>query len=210
MVLCSVAIHGLSIPFSLLGRRVHSVSRTWSRHTQPDWTTHTRHVTRAEDIIINRDPSALERGEAGLKGEDVSAFESKRASTSTATPPSPDDVGDIGEGSSTRTRADTVLDKDLEEDEKDTREEVPPDETERTTEWREGPHKIIERRDGPGGEVCRLIDDDVVVVDLVYRSRSKLSTTHSSPRGKPHQDGQALHIFAIYTTRLKKLIVAQK
>ena len=32
MVLCSILIHGLSIPFFSLGRRVHSVSRTWSRH----------------------------------------------------------------------------------------------------------------------------------------------------------------------------------
>jgi hypothetical protein len=189
---------------------VHSVSRTWSRHAPPDWTTHTRHVTRAEDIIINRDPSTLERGEAGLKGEEMSAFESKRASTSTAAPPSPDDVGEIGEGGSTETHAETVLEKDLEEGMKDTREEVPPDGTEKTTEWREGPHKIIERRDGPGGEVRRLIDDADVVVDLVYRSRSKLSTTHSSPRGKPHQDDQALRIFAIYITRLKKFIAAQK
>ncbi|KAF8125710.1 Sodium/hydrogen exchanger family-domain-containing protein [Boletus edulis] len=52
MVLCSVAIHGLSIPFFSLGRRVHSVSsRTWSRHASgPDWTTYTRHITRGEDV----------------------------------------------------------------------------------------------------------------------------------------------------------------
>ncbi|KIM41196.1 hypothetical protein M413DRAFT_43557, partial [Hebeloma cylindrosporum] len=65
MVLCSITIHGLSIPSFSLGRRVHSVSRTWSRRdTQtsapPDWTTQTRMVTRGEDIVINRDVADLE------------------------------------------------------------------------------------------------------------------------------------------------------
>lgn len=62
MVLCSITIHGLSIPSFSLGRRVHSVSRTWSRrdtmnsNRDPEWATHTRMVgTRREDIVINRD-----------------------------------------------------------------------------------------------------------------------------------------------------------
>ncbi|KAF9523393.1 Sodium/hydrogen exchanger family-domain-containing protein [Crepidotus variabilis] len=62
MVLCSITIHGLSIPSFSLGRRVHSVSRTWSRrdtmnsNRDPEWAQHTRNVgTRREDIVINRD-----------------------------------------------------------------------------------------------------------------------------------------------------------
>ena len=62
MVICSIMIHGLSIPGFSLGRRVHSVSRTWSRRDTigtrvgaPDWTNQTRLVTRAEDIVINWD-----------------------------------------------------------------------------------------------------------------------------------------------------------
>ncbi|KAG1818647.1 Sodium/hydrogen exchanger family-domain-containing protein [Suillus subaureus] len=152
MVLCSVAIHGLSIPFSLLGRRVHSVgSRTWSRHASsnvPDWATHTRHVTRAEDVIINRDPAGLERGEGGLTEEEKSVLESKRASTITASPLSPDGTEQVGEASSAETRAEAALAKDEEE----TKEETPPDGKEATAEWKEGPHKIIERRGGPGEE----------------------------------------------------------
>ena len=70
MVLCSITIHGLSIPGFSLGRRVHSVSRTWSRRDTtgsgrvgaPDWTNQARLVSRAEDIVINRD---LERGDGG-------------------------------------------------------------------------------------------------------------------------------------------------
>ncbi|EDR03541.1 uncharacterized protein LACBIDRAFT_253237 [Laccaria bicolor S238N-H82] len=99
MVLCSIAVHGLSIPSFSLGRRVHSVSRTWSRHASiPDWTTQVR-VTAPEDIVINRDRSDedLERG-MGMKeksdgstavlgdGEDLGEKEDE------------DDFGEKGEG----------------------------------------------------------------------------------------------------------------
>ncbi|KAF8887097.1 Sodium/hydrogen exchanger family-domain-containing protein [Infundibulicybe gibba] len=62
MVLCSITIHGLSIPGFSLGRRVHSVSRTWSRHAPPEWTNQARMVSRPEEIVINRD-NEMERGE---------------------------------------------------------------------------------------------------------------------------------------------------
>lgn len=63
MVLCSITVHGLSIPSFSLGRRVHSVSRTWSRHATgasmggaPEWANQTTLVTRGDEkIIINRD-----------------------------------------------------------------------------------------------------------------------------------------------------------
>ena len=69
MVLCSIAVHRLSIPSFSLGRRVHSVSRTWSRHASiPDWTNQAMVISAPEDIIINRDRSDedLERG-MGMK-----------------------------------------------------------------------------------------------------------------------------------------------
>ena len=66
IVLCSIIIHGLSIPGFSLGRRVHSLSTTWSRKDvtgsgrgAPDWTNQATLVPKAEDIIINRD---LEEG----------------------------------------------------------------------------------------------------------------------------------------------------
>lgn len=68
MVLCSITIHGLSIPSFSLGRRVHSVSRTWSRSAtlQSEWMNQTSVVRRPEDIVVNRDdPRALEEGRAG-------------------------------------------------------------------------------------------------------------------------------------------------
>ncbi|KAJ7764107.1 Sodium/hydrogen exchanger family-domain-containing protein [Mycena maculata] len=74
MVLCSITIHGLSIPSFSLGRRVHSVSRTWSRHTaatathpqQPDWMDHVRHA--GGGVVVNRDHEA-DRGRGDGAGE---------------------------------------------------------------------------------------------------------------------------------------------
>ena len=76
MVLCSILIHGLSIPFFSLGRRVTTVTRTWSRqpslHQIPDWALHTRRVERPEDVQINHDPeSTMERGQVSDNEKDV-------------------------------------------------------------------------------------------------------------------------------------------
>ncbi|KAH9949860.1 Sodium/hydrogen exchanger family-domain-containing protein [Amylocystis lapponica] len=146
MVLCSITVHGLSIPFFSLGRRVHSVSRTWSRHDTfgtfngrpsalPEWTTHTRRVMPGEDIVINRD-SEMERGTLSAvpiveKPEDSSSQDEK------------------GEGSSSQAQDEEAT----RTDGSDMRSEPVPDGKETETEWREGPHRIIERRAGPGEEV---------------------------------------------------------
>ena len=133
MVLCSIAVHGLSIPFFTFGRRVHSVSRTWSRHDTfgtfgstrrrsilPEWTTQIRHVQPGEEIIINRDDQA----------ESITPVE----------------------GSETQ-------EKHIEEDSPPTHEKPvpapdnPPDGEVRVQEWKEGPHRVIERREAPGAEV---------------------------------------------------------
>jgi len=141
MVLCSILIHGLSIPFFSLGRRV---SRTWSRQPSvPDWALHTRRVERAEDIVINRDPvNLMERGQAvaaakdgltettGLdedeKGDRLPREDSADADTLAVAMTKPEEA-----------KADNV-----------------PDGMEVLAEWKEGPHRIIERRIGPGEEVC--------------------------------------------------------
>lgn len=134
MVLCSIAVHGLSIPFFTFGRRVHSVSRTWSRHNTlethgsrrrtilPEWTTQIRHVQPGEEIVINRD----EREDSLTPVAGTSSEEEKHAE-------------DSPRGSAAVTMAE--------------KEDTPPDGTETYQEWREGPHKVIERREGPGMEV---------------------------------------------------------
>ncbi|KAL1741428.1 Sodium/hydrogen exchanger family-domain-containing protein [Schizophyllum fasciatum] len=123
IVLCSIVVHGLSIPGFSLGRRVHSVSRTWSRHANaPEWTTQARHVDRGEDVVINRDrDDAMERGE--LEKEEES--EPSSATRTTA--------GEPEKGPPTP--------------------EMPPDGDDVLSEWQEGRNTVIERRAGPGEEV---------------------------------------------------------
>jgi NhaP-type Na+/H+ or K+/H+ antiporter len=151
MVLCSITIHGLSIPSFSLGRRVHSVSRTWSRRdTQtsapPDWTTHTRMVTRGEDIVINRDVGDLERGDA-----DSVVLEKVGSGESTPT----DEVEKLGSsGISDDTKVHRPESpRQPQKAISDYRDEVPPDGTENITEWIEGSHRIVEKKLGPGSDV---------------------------------------------------------
>lgn len=151
MVLCSIATHGLSIPFFSLGRRVHSVSRTWSRHdtfgtfgnrSLPEWTTHTRRVMPGEDIVINRD-SEMERGTLTVheKEETRETYDQTEESTTHE---------EKEEGSSSPSQDDSAT----RVDGSDVRDENAPDGGEIIQEWQEGPHRIIERRAGPGEEVC--------------------------------------------------------
>ena len=164
MVLCSIVIHGLSIPSFSLGRRVHSVSRsvsrTWSRHAlAPDWTNQARLVERGADIVINRDNQT----EEGKSMPDEKLAPSSRASaitsaTSMEKPP-------IDEGSS-ETRTDT-----------DARKDYPPDGTEKLMEWHEGSYKVIERREEPGDDVSATppvcLSCIFIYVCYICRSMSK-------------------------------------
>lgn len=69
LVLASVLTHGLSIPFFVTGRRVHTLTYTWSRNpsiatnNEPAWTTHARRIIPGQDVEINRDE---EEGDIGL------------------------------------------------------------------------------------------------------------------------------------------------
>lgn len=87
MVLCSVLVHGLSIPFFSLGRRVHSISRTHSimltrtetrmsglsrdtRRPEPAWLSGVNRIIPGQIIRINRDDDDLEKGShAGRRAE---------------------------------------------------------------------------------------------------------------------------------------------
>ena len=160
MVLTSITIHGLSIPFFSLGRRVHSVSRTWSRHQSmdpsagPEWATHTRRVSRPEDIIINRDrghsnrESALERGELGLSTPNEKM--SRRGSSmiqdeKSGHYPSSAESDPHMNGASDRTAVSASGEE--------ARPDTPPDGEELTAEWKEGSDLVVEQRAGPGEEV---------------------------------------------------------
>ena len=176
MVLCSILIHGLSIPFFSLGRRVTTVTRTWSRQPSlPEWALHTHRVERAEDVVINRDPvSIMERGETGDAAKD--GLSGRRLEMVV---PEEDEKGDRGVPKRDTDSADAdVLTVAVAEPE-EAKADNAPDGTEVYGEWKEGPHRIIERRTGPGEEVriclCvrRHANDG-----WCARSRSRSSVTH--------------------------------
>jgi len=151
VVLCSILVHGLSIPFFSLGRRVHTVSRTWSRHGgAADWTNLTRRVSKGEDIVINRDTrdvqDHMERGEATpaatihekedivlMQGTVVTEKPVKDGDEASGSTPTTVSYGG-GTGPTETAREDSSI----------------------LAEWREGPHQVIERRTGPGEEVGPL------------------------------------------------------
>ena len=150
MVLCSILIHGLSIPFFSLGRRVTTVTRTWSRQPSlPEWALHTRRVERGEDVVINRDPvNIMERGEIDdAAKDDISGRRSEMVS------PEEDEKRDRDVPNGDRDSADadalTVAVTEPEE----AKAGNAPDGTEVYAEWTEGPHRVIERRTGPGEDV---------------------------------------------------------
>lgn len=156
MVLCSIAVHGLSIPFFSLSRRVHSVSRTWSRHdtfgrhSMPEWANQTRHVVPGQAIVINRDHEIdLERADGASDEKVDPEMDRSRRDSLTAQGES------SSEGGKEKSPAESTTSHPRHGDEAvDSREEVPPDGTDTEAEWREGNHRIIERRNGPGEEVC--------------------------------------------------------
>lgn len=152
MVLVSIMIHGLSIPFFSLGKRVHSIRHTWSRHNtvengRPEWANQTRQLAPGEEIIVNRDDAA-ERGE-GIE------FHEKRESVPTS----------VGEGSSgsVHTRIDIEAEGEHGQGEHIVSAEgrdgkmggttIDKEEEMEMTEWREGNDLVIERDPGHGEEV---------------------------------------------------------
>jgi hypothetical protein len=151
MVLCSVIIHGLSIPSFSLGRRVHSVSRTWSRHTLPDWTNQTRLVERGDDIVINRD---LEIG-GSLTPYEKSVMENQRVFSPRL------GIEAVANASEKQPGSEGVS------------LELGSEESRVVQEWKEGDRDVVERLGGPGEDVS--ISQMFVITKLngVNRSESK-------------------------------------
>ena len=150
MVLCSILLHGLSIPFFSLGRRVTTITRTWSRQPSlqvPDWALHTRRIERAEDVLINHDPaSTMERGQVSDNEEDV-----KTRHPSELTGFNEDEKGVRTLQRVDTAEADTLTIAVAESEE--AKPDNPPDGTD-SYEWKEGSLRIIDWRTGPGEEVC--------------------------------------------------------
>ncbi|CBQ71014.1 related to Na+/H+ antiporter AnNHA1 [Sporisorium reilianum SRZ2] len=69
-VLCSIIVHGFTIPFFAFGknarRRAHTLTRTWSRNPsmrddEPSWMSRVRRVRTGEDIVINTDDISADK-----------------------------------------------------------------------------------------------------------------------------------------------------
>ena len=134
----------MSIPFFSLGRRVHSVSRTWSRHPSmdptPEWANQTRRVTRPEDIIINRDDE-LERGELATEKPDGGRTTDSSPIEKALQSSPPSDAATGKEANEDQPRPDNAPDAATGN----------PNEKE-TTSWQEGRHLVVEHH-LPGEEV---------------------------------------------------------
>ncbi|THV04332.1 hypothetical protein K435DRAFT_816998 [Dendrothele bispora CBS 962.96] len=189
MVVCSVAIHGLSIPSFSLTRRLHT--RTFSRHTThgghsgAEWATQARHVTRGDQIVINKDPEHLGNTEAGRDGIDrAERGEAEKHDASSFRDSMLDaDSQSMEEGALRSTSCVMAHDRPLHvsANGQSTPTDLPlPEAGETIDEWQEGPHRIIERRRGPGEEV---------EVEVIRDCRSSLPhfDLHYSHRG-PKED----------------------
>ncbi|EJC98839.1 uncharacterized protein FOMMEDRAFT_23244 [Fomitiporia mediterranea MF3/22] len=186
MVLCSIIIHGMSIPFFSLGRRVHSVSRTWSRHQTvdslgPEWATQTRRVSRPEDIVINRD-SVLERGELGHGAVDekeslpeAAPDYSEKKSETPSSPSStlPSKAGASTEGGDPDAKVEG-------------RPDGPPDGSAVEEQWREGPDIVVERQSSPGEEVEVQVKRGAVAAEEGQEETEVLRTFRGSPGEVEH------------------------
>ncbi len=123
----------------------------------PDWTNQARMVSRGEDIVINRDHvDEMERGE--MTPEEKTDVESSPTDGSAPATLSQKDDHEVGKGKDTIQKAE---EKERVEGSLHMPEgEEPPDGRGTVSEWQEGPHKIIERRAGPGEEVRLITMDD--------------------------------------------------
>jgi hypothetical protein len=167
MVLCSITIHGLSIPSFSLGRYVHSVSHTWSCHSPPEWLNQAHVVScGAADIVVNRDrDDKMEHGE--IQSDEKVVEPSMQPAMGT-------DLRD--EGSST-----TMLEGLEQEDHPPSRTggerawpDTLPDGIELVTEWQEPHHRVVEWRTGPGEDVCFVhVLQRPVIDSLLFRSTLK-------------------------------------
>ncbi|KAK1925819.1 Sodium/hydrogen exchanger family-domain-containing protein, partial [Papiliotrema laurentii] len=175
LVLSSIVTHGLSIPFFSLGRRVHSITYTWSRNpsmdtrrdNEPAWTTHARRIIPGQDIVINRDDDA-EEGDLGMRSLTSPAEKRLESEHSAGSSSSRTAAGNEQFGMAERARP-----RSAQSEPEDDGRRTPP-----LAEYREGHDLIVERR----------VQDDSEEVDVeVIRNhfaddKENLKETFRHPR----------------------------
>jgi hypothetical protein len=159
----SLTLDGLSIPFFSLGRRVHSITYTWSRQpsmrdNQPAWTSQVRHVQPGQSIIVNRDEDP-EDGDVGLNRTSPEGSAREKLGQSSTGGSSDDRTrrDDMEMSEKKRTSSDGDVELDEEADGGAPGERAGHDDNEPGTppvaRYREGNDLIIERKRGGGEEV---------------------------------------------------------
>lgn len=147
---------GLSIPFFSLGRRVHSLTLTYTfsrnpsmdTRNEPAWTTHARRVVSGQDIVVNRDDDA-EEGDLGVRQD-------SRRNDSPREKASDESGGSSSSRTAGRSEAYEMDERSGSRQEEEKHEDDDNDDGGRTpplAEYREGHHLIIERKVGSSDEV---------------------------------------------------------
>lgn len=103
----------------------------------------------------------MERGESDMTPEQKSMMEARRRTVSeTGTSSTPEKVAEDGGSLETK--------KDQHETETNLmKQENLPDGDELITEWQEGDRTIIERRAGPGEEVCPFFAEKITIIQML-------------------------------------------
>ena len=128
--------------------------------------------------MINRDPaSMMERGQAGEGAKDGLSN-----GPSVTVGHEVDEKGDSAVPREDSADADALTMAMTEPEE--AKPDNAPDGTEVFAEWKEGPHRIIERRTDLGEEVCLRFDEYAHVIMTRYRSRSRSKVTYMA-RAQP-------------------------
>lgn len=215
LVLASVITHGLSIPFFSLGRRVHSITYTWSRNVsmdsrrdnEPAWTTHARRIVPGQQIVVNRDDD--EEGDMGLRRNHEKRGE---LSEKNGSGQSSQDSSETRAGSSTRRDDIEMTEKRRSRDGEDDEERRDEDNggargeragshegdgdseeedgrrTPRLAEYREGNDLVIERRRSRGDEV------EVEVIKNHFAEGAP-TEKHSFTHPRPLKSGELRKLF---------------
>jgi sodium/hydrogen antiporter len=165
MVLCSIIIHGLSIPSFSLGRHA---SRTWSRHAPPDWTNLTRPIDRGTDVVINRDIDV----EKGYTGKDQTPTPNETGT------PNPNLNHDLAIPAFSEPEISTEQRNDPELlDGTEAPHGAPPEGDKIVQEW-QGDGTVVERRAGPREEVSQTLGRTITSTNnLLCRLKLKSSAT---------------------------------
>lgn len=95
LVLCSIIVHGSSIPFFNLGKRVHTVTRTWTNRSEsePSWLARVKRVGDNGNADLPTNPEKMDDEKAAERRRREQDLEAGRSSSDSAGTEAIDDPG---------------------------------------------------------------------------------------------------------------------